>query len=619
MTVDLTFQAAKVPLFSQTGPFPVLSVRALSAVNPFIFRYKWHFVAGVLFVALSTLLAIFPAQLVRYAFDLVNEGIDLYHLYAGTQAQSGVYQLFGRNVLFYGMLIIVLALLRGIFLFFMRQTLIVMSRHIENDQKNQIYQHYQSLPLSFYRRHSTGDLMSRISEDVSRVRMYLGPAIMYFLQLVLLFLLIVPLMLMVNVKLTLYTLLPLPILSVSIFYVNNLIERKSDEIQRALSGMTTFVQEAFSGIRVLKSFVREADSHAQFAAASNEYKEKSLSLNFVNSLFFPLILFLIGLSTLITVWVGGQEVIRGTITTGTIAEFLIYVNLLTWPVTALGWTSSLVQRAEASQARINEFLNQKTDIVSRQNAQRELVGDIVFDHVSFTYPDTGIQALKDVSFRVRPGQTLAVIGNTGSGKSTVAALLCRLYDVSAGHIKVDGTDVRDYSLTALRGQIGYVPQDVFLFSDTIRNNINFGLDQPEEARMLQAAKDADVYENIMAFPEGFDTKVGERGITLSGGQKQRVSMARALVKEPKILILDDSLSAVDTKTENAILGSLQRIMAERTSLIISHRVSSVKLADEILVLDDGVIVQHGTHEALMTETDGLYRALYDRQLQTEEA
>ncbi len=619
LTIDSSFQAAKVPLFSRTGPFPTLPVRALSAVNPFIFRYKWHFLAGVLFVALSTLLAIFPAQLVRYAFDLVNEGIDLYHLYAGTQAQRGVYQLFGRNVLFYGVLIIVLALLRGIFLFFMRQTLIVMSRHIENDQKNQIYQHYQSLPLSFYRRHSTGDLMSRISEDVSRVRMYLGPAIMYFLQLVLLFVLIVPLMLLVNVKLTLYTLAPLPLLSVSIFYVNNLIERKSDQIQRSLAAMTTFTQEAFSGIRVLKSFARQADSHAQFTKASNEYKEKSLSLNFVNSLFFPLILFLVGLSTLITVWVGGQEVIRGTITTGTIAEFLIYVNLLTWPVTALGWTSSLVQRAEASQARINEFLDQKTDIVSRQNVQRELVGDIVFENVSFTYPDTGIQALKEVSFRVRPGQTLAVIGNTGSGKSTVAALLCRLYDVSAGSISVDGTDVRDYSLTALRGQIGYVPQDVFLFSDTIRNNINFGLDQPTEARMLQAAKDADVYENILAFPEGFDTKVGERGITLSGGQKQRVSMARALVKEPKILILDDSLSAVDTKTENAILGSLQRIMAQRTSLIISHRVSSVKLADEILVLDDGTIVQHGTHDALMADAEGLYRALYDRQLQTEEA
>ena len=592
---------------------------ALSATNKYLFRYKWHFLGGVLFVALSTLLAIFPAQIVRYAFDLVSEGIDLYHLYAGTEAQSSVYKLFGRNVLLYGILIILLAVLRGIFLFYTRQTLIVMSRLIENDQKNEIFQHYQSLPLSFYRRHSTGDLMSRISEDVGRVRMYIGPAIMYFLQLVILFVLIVPLMLMVNVKLSVYTLLPLPILSVSIFYINNIIQRKSDEIQRSLAGMTTFVQEAFSGIRVLKSFVREEDSHRQFTVASENYKEKSLSLNFVNSLFFPLILFLVGLSTIITVWVGGQEVIRGTITTGSIAEFLIYVNLLTWPVTALGWTSSLVQRAEASQARINEFLDQKTDIISRRDVQREMQGDIVFDHVSFTYPDTGIQALRDVSFRIRPGQTLAVIGNTGSGKSTVAALLCRLYDVTEGDITVDGTDVRDYSLTSLRSQIGYVPQDVFLFSDTIRNNINFGLNNPNEARMKQAAQDANVYDNIVQFPEGFDTKLGERGITLSGGQKQRVSIARALVKEPRILILDDSLSAVDTNTENAILNSLQRVMENRTSLIISHRVSSVKLADEILVLDDGQIVQHGTHDDLMADTDGLYRALYERQLQSEEA
>nr|WP_251046971.1 ABC transporter ATP-binding protein [Hymenobacter sp. ISL-91] len=582
-------------------------------------RYKWHFLGGVLFVALSTLLAIFPAQIVRYAFDLVGEGIDLYHLYGGTRAQTQVYELFGRNVLLYALLILLMALLRGIFLFFMRQTLIVMSRLVENDQKNEIYQHYQSLPLSFYRRHSTGDLMSRISEDVGRVRMYIGPAIMYFMQLVLLFVLIVPLMLMVNVKLTLYTLLPLPVLSVSIFYVNNIIQRKSDEIQRSLSGMTTFVQEAFSGIRVIKSFVREQDSHRQFTAASNEYKEKSLSLNFVNSLFFPLILFLVGLSTIITVWVGGQEVIRGTITTGSIAEFLIYVNLLTWPVTALGWTSSLVQRAEASQARINEFMDQKTDIVSRQHIELDIKGDINFDHVSFTYPDTGIQALRDVSFRIRPGQTLAVIGNTGSGKSTVAALLSRLYDVTEGSISVDGVDVRDLALTSLRSQIGYVPQDVFLFSDSIRNNINFGLDAPDESRMLQAAKDANVYTNIIDFPQGFDTKLGERGITLSGGQKQRVSIARALVKEPKILILDDALSAVDTDTENAILGALQRIMHNRTSLIISHRVSSVKLADEILVLDDGQIVQHGTHEVLMRDEQGLYRALYERQLQSEEA
>ncbi|RFP64870.1 ABC transporter ATP-binding protein [Hymenobacter lapidiphilus] len=592
---------------------------ALSATNKYLLRYKWHFLGGVLFVGLSTLLAIFPAQIVRYAFDLVGEGIDLYHLYGGTRAQTQVYELFGRNVLLYALLILAMALLRGIFLFFMRQTLIVMSRLVENDQKNEIYQHYQSLPLSFYRRHSTGDLMSRISEDVGRVRMYIGPAIMYFMQLVLLFVLIVPLMLMVNVKLTLYTLLPLPVLSVSIFYVNNIIQRKSDEIQRSLSGMTTFVQEAFSGIRVIKSFVREQDSHRQFTAASNEYKEKSLSLNFVNSLFFPLILFLVGLSTIITVWVGGQEVIRGTITTGSIAEFLIYVNLLTWPVTALGWTSSLVQRAEASQARINEFLDQKTDIVSRQNIELDIKGDIAFEHVSFTYPDTGIQALRDVSFRIRPGQTLAVIGNTGSGKSTVAALLSRLYDVTEGSISVDNVDVRDLALTSLRSQIGYVPQDVFLFSDSIRNNINFGLDEPDEARMLQAARDANVYNNIIDFPQGFDTKLGERGITLSGGQKQRVSIARALVKEPKILILDDALSAVDTDTENAILGALQRIMHNRTSLIISHRVSSVKLADEILVLDDGQIVQHGTHEVLMRDEQGLYRALYERQLQSEEA
>ncbi|TGE20665.1 ABC transporter ATP-binding protein [Hymenobacter aquaticus] len=594
-------------------------MRALSATNKYLYRYKWHFLGGVLFVALSTLLAIFPAQIVRYAFDLVGEGIDLYHLYAGTKAQSGVYELFGRNVLLYGLLIVLMALLRGIFLFFMRQTLIVMSRLVENDQKNEIFQHYQSLPLSFYRRHNTGDLMSRISEDVGRVRMYIGPALMYFMQLVILFLLIIPLMLMVNVKLTLYTLIPLPILSVSIYYVNNLIERKSDEIQRSLAAMTTFVQESFSGIRVLKSFVREDDSHQQFTAASDNYKEKSLSLNFVNSLFFPLILFLIGISTIVTVWVGGQEVIRGTITTGSIAEFLIYVNLLTWPVTALGWTSSLVQRAEASQARINEFMHQQTDIVSRQNIRQEIQGDIVFDNVSFTYPDTGIQALRDVSFRIHPGQTLAVIGNTGSGKSTIAALLCRLYDVTEGQISVDSVDVRDFSLNSLREQIGYVPQDVFLFSDSIRNNINFGLDNPSEERMQQAAKDANVYDNIIRFPEGFDTKLGERGITLSGGQKQRVSIARALVKEPKILILDDSLSAVDTNTENAILNSLQRIMHNRTSLIISHRVSSVKLADEILVLDDGVIVQHGTHEALMEDDNGLYRALYERQLQNEDA
>jgi ATP-binding cassette subfamily B protein len=440
---------------------------------------------------------------------------------------------------------------------------------------------------------------------------------MYGINLVTLFLLVVPYMLSVNAELTLYTLLPLPILSVSIYYVNNIIERKSDEIQKSLSGITTFVQEAFSGIRVLKSFVRENDSAQNFTTASDQYKDKSLDLNFVNSLFFPLILFLIGLSTIITVYIGGKQVIAGSITAGNIAEFLIYVNMLTWPVTSLGWTTSLVQRAAASQQRINEFLHTKTEIVSRKNIARHITGDIIFDNVNFVYPDTHIHALKDLSFRIRHGETLAILGNTGSGKSTVAALLCRLYDVTSGRIEIDGTDIRDYDIASLRTQIGYVPQDVFLFSDSIRNNIGFGMEQMSDAQMMQAAKDADVYENILRFPEKFETKLGERGITLSGGQKQRVSMARALVKEPAILILDDSLSAVDTKTENAILNNLQRIMHDRTSIIISHRVSSVKLADQILVLDDGVIVQHGTHQNLM-QVEGLYKSLYERQLQTEE-
>ena len=592
-------------------------MKSLSYLNKYLLKYKYRFLLGILFVVLSNVFAIIPAQIVRHAFDLVKEGITLHNQYAGLDRQAAIYDVLARNVTFYAVIILVMALLKGVFTFYMRQTIIVMSRLIENDLKNEIYHHYQTLPLSFYRRNNTGDLMARISEDVSRVRMYLGPAIMYGINLVALFLMVVPYMFSINSKLTLYTLLPLPVLSISIFYVNNIIEKKSDQIQKSLSGITTFVQEAFSGIRVIKSFVREDDSHQNFAVASNQYKDKSLELNFVNALFFPLILFLIGLSTIITVYVGGQEVISGAITTGTIAEFLIYVNMLTWPVTSLGWTSSLVQRAAASQARINEFLHTKTDIVSQKNIQKELAGDVVFEDVNFVYPDTKIHALKNLNFRIKHGESLAVIGNTGSGKSTIANLLCRLYDATSGKIFIDGVDVRDYNIATLRSQIGYVPQDVFLFSDTIRNNIGFGLDYMSDDQMVQAAKDADVYENVMRFPEQFETKLGERGITLSGGQKQRVSMARALVREPKILMLDDSLSAVDTKTENAILNNLKRIMEDRTTIIISHRVSSAKLADHILVLDDGEVVQHGTHENLMQQ-EGLYKALYEKQLQTED-
>lgn len=573
---------------------------------------------GIVFTIISNFFQILPAQVVRYAFNLIKEGISLYNLYDGLKQQELVYDVFAQSILVYGVVILVMALLRGAFLFLVRQTIIVMSRLIEYDLKNEIYEHYQSLPLSFYRKNNTGDLMARISEDVSRVRMYLGPAIMYGINLLVLFLMVIPYMLSVNVKLTIYTLLPLPILAISIYYVNNIIQRKSDEIQRSLSGITTFVQEAFSGIRVIKSFVREDDSHNNFITASNTYKDKSLELNFVNSLFFPLVLFLVGLSTIITIYIGGQEVINGSITTGNIAEFIIYVNILTWPVTSLGWTASLVQRAAASQARINEFLETKTDIVSRQNIKKPIKGDIVFEDVDFIYPDTHIHGLKQISFEIKHGETLAVIGNTGSGKSTIANLLPRMYDVTSGRILIDGVDVRDYNIESLRSQIGYVPQDVFLFSDSIRNNIGFGLPSITEEQMIQSTKDADVYENIIRFSEGFETKLGERGITLSGGQKQRVSIARALVREPSILILDDSLSAVDTKTENAILNSLRRIMANRTSIIISHRVSSVKLADRILVMEDGVIVQHGTHEELIS-VDGLYKTLYERQLQSEDS
>ncbi|WP_114777587.1 ABC transporter ATP-binding protein [Botryobacter ruber] len=593
-------------------------MKSLSYLNKYLLKYKFRLLWGLVFIIISNFFQILPAQVVRYAFDLIKEGISLHNLYEGLGQQELIYDVFARSILVYGVVILAMALLRGLFLFFVRQTIIVMSRLIENDLKNEIYEHYQSLPLSFYRKNNTGDLMSRISEDVSRVRMYLGPAIMYGLNLVVLFLMVIPYMLAVNVKLTFYTLIPLPILAISIYYVNNIIQRKSDEIQRSLSGITTFVQEAFSGIRVLKSFVREDDSHNNFTSASNKYKEKSLELNFVNSLFFPLILFLIGLSTIITIYIGGQEVINGSITTGNIAEFIIYVNMLTWPVTSLGWTASLVQRAAASQQRINEFLHTKTTIVSRQHISRSIQGDIVFDNVNFVYPDTHIHALKNISFRIRHGETLAIIGNTGSGKSTIAALLPRMYDTTSGRILIDDIDVRDYDLKSLRSQIGYVPQDVFLFSDTISNNIGFGLPNITEEQMQQAARDADVYENIIRFPEQFETKLGERGITLSGGQKQRVSIARALVREPSILILDDSLSAVDTKTENAILNSLQRIMANRTSIIISHRVSSVKLADRILVMEDGEIVQHGTHEELIRE-QGVYKELYERQLQAEDS
>ncbi len=592
-------------------------MKELAHLNKYLLKYKYRLLLGLLFIILSNFFKIVPAVIVRRAINLVEDNIALYKLFEGLELQDKIYDVFSSSILVYGVAILVLALISGFFTFLTRQTIIVVSRFIEFDLKNEVYEHYQSLPLSFYRRNNTGDLMARISEDVSKTRMYLGPGIMYGLNLSVLFLMLIPYMFSVDVRLTLYTLIPLPLLSLSIYYVNNIINRRSEEIQRSLSDLSTYVQEAFSGIRVLKAFVQEKNSVKDFRHASNDYKDKSIKLVVVNALFIPLIVALIGLSSVIVVFIGGVEVIRGTVSPGNIAEFIIYVNMLTWPVASLGWITSIIQRAAASQKRINEFLQTKNDIISEENLTKKIDGSVVFDEVSFVYPDSGIKALDKVSFAVQPGESIAIVGTTGSGKSTIANLIPRMYDTTSGNIYIDDTPIRQYHLQNLRSQIGYVPQDVFLFSDTIANNIAFGSNGIDEERIHQAAMDADLKNSINDFPKGFETRLGERGITLSGGQKQRVSIARALVRDPKILILDDSLSAVDTKTENTILNSLQGIMEKRTTIIISHRVSSAKLADKIIVLDDGKIVEQGTNESLLA-TNGVYKELYEKQLQADE-
>jgi len=572
---------------------------------------------GILFVILSNLFAIYPAQMVRSSFELVAANIDkISHIEQPAEKQAFL-EIMKKAVLEYGLIIVAMALLRGLFLFFMRQTIIVMSRHIEFNQKNDIYQKYQSLPLRFYRKNNTGDLMARISEDVGRVRMYTGPAIMYGINLIVLFIMVISYMISVNAEFTFYVLLPLPFLSISVYFINNEIEKRSDRIQKSLSNLSTFVQEAFSGIRVLKAYVRETDSGDRFSEESNEYRNRSIALGHINAWFSPMILTLIGISTILTVYVGGQQAMEGKISTGNIAEFLIYVNMLTWPVTSLGWVISMAQRAAVSQRRINEFLNEPNDIQSTENSEAIIEGFIEFKNVSFTYPDTGIKALQNISFKGFPGQSIGILGNTGCGKSTLANLVCRLFDADSGEILMDGKPVQSWNPNRLRRQMSYVQQDVFLFSDTIRNNILFGNPDISEAEMELASQRADLFENVTQFEKGFDTIVGERGITLSGGQKQRVSIARALVLKPKVLILDDCLSAVDTKTENNILTHLKEEMKDKTTLIISHRISSVKLADTILVMEEGRIVQSGNHDQLI-RLEGPYKQLFEKQLTSEE-
>ncbi len=590
-------------------------MKDLAYLNKFFLKYKWRLIPGIIFVIIANLFAVLPAQVIRTTFNLVSDNIAIYRLFSGFERQTIVLQLFGYSVLFFGVVVLLLALIRGLFLFFMRQTIILMSRHIEYDLKNEIYSHYQSLSLAFFRKNTTGDLMNRVTEDVSRVRMYLGPAIMYSINTAVLFLLVIYAMVTVNLKLAILSLLPLPFLALTIYLVNNIINSRSERIQAQLSNLSSFVQETFSGIRLIKAYVREKEVAGRFTESSLNYQRNSMDLVKVQAFFYPIMLLLVGLSTIITVYVGGFEVINGNITAGNIAEFVVYVTQLTFPVMSLGWVTSLIQRAAASQKRINQFLHTEPEIKTG-HININLKGNIRFENVSFTYPDTGIQALKNLNFELKQGELLAIIGKTGSGKSTLANLLMRMYDVDAGEIWVEEQPIQMLNLVQYRSQLGFVPQEVFLFSDTIANNIAFGCSAtlPE---IETAAKQAAVHENISNFDKGYQTQLGERGITLSGGQKQRVSIARALVKKPSLLILDDSLSAVDTRTEEQILKNLNHFNKHSTTLIIAHRISSIKQANQILVLDVGEIIESGNHDQLLSQK-GFYYELYQKQLLEEE-
>ncbi|MFK8059824.1 MAG: ABC transporter ATP-binding protein [Polaribacter sp.] len=583
-------------------------MKELKYINKYFSKYKWRILIGLIITILSKLLALKIPQIVGDSLNVVED------------YQNGIITNLEevKDELFINVLIIIgVAVLAGFFTFLMRQTIIVTSRLIEFDLKNEIYQQYQRLSLNFYKKNRTGDLMNRISEDVSKVRMYVGPAIMYSMNMIVLLAVGFTQMINIDVKLTMYTLIPFPLLSVSIFVLSKVIHKRSTVVQEYLSKLTTFNQEFFSGISVVKSYGIESSIIKDFDAIADESKEKNIHLQKANALFFPLMVLLIGISNLLVIYVGGQQYINGEIQIGTIIEFMLYVNILTWPVAVVGWVTSMIQQAEASQLRINEFLKQVPEIQNNTSKSTELQGNITFKDVTFTYDDTNITALKNINFSVKQGETLAILGKTGSGKSTIIELISRLYDTKIGTVLLDNKPIKEANLDDVRSQIGFVPQDPFLFSETIEDNIKFGKEDATEEEIITAAKNADVHKNIIDFPKGYKTILGERGVTLSGGQKQRVSIARAIIKKPKILIFDDCLSAVDTETEEKILSNLERISKNITTFIISHRVSSAKNADKIIVLDDGEISQQGTHNQLITQ-DGYYKDLYEQQLLEKE-
>ncbi len=616
-------------------------MKELAYLNPLLWKYRGRVFMGFVFIVLTNIFNV-------YAPQLIGEGIDFVHQMMVTQNQwkneaiaiplPSSIQMFeiwthwGNSItlspenashwaLTIGLILsigyLIVFLIKGVFLFYQRQSIIVMSRHIEYDLKNVIYHQYQALDSEFYRRNRTGDLMNRISEDVSRVRMYLGPAVMYTINLIVLIILCAVVMWNINGTLTLFTLGPLPIMMFGIFYVSTIINRRTEKVQRQQSKLSTMVQEAFSGIRVIKTFRRETYLADDFKKESDEYKKHQMELVKADALFMPVISILVGLSTILTIYIGAKEVSAGHITIGTIVQFVFYVNQLTWPFASVGWVTSLVRKAEASQARINEFLRTTPSISTESGSVHAITGHIQFKNVNFTYQDTQIHALKDLNFELPAGKSLGIIGRTGSGKSTLAQLLTRTFDPTSGTIEVDGYRITDIDVKHFRKNIGYVPQDVFLFSDTLYQNIAFGLENPSAQEIESAAKDAAIWDDIQGFPQQMETILGERGINLSGGQKQRVSIARAIIKNPPLLLFDDCLSAVDNTTEEKILNGLKRRMANRTSILIAHRVSTIMHCDFIMVLDDGKIMEWGQHENLL-QNKGIYRQLFDLQNESPE-
>ena len=580
-------------------------MKALKYLNKFFVKYRYRLIIGLITTIIARIFSLFTPRLVNKSLTIVE------------QYQKGIVTELSvvKNELLINILLIIGAvLLSGFFTFLMRQTIIVMSRYIEFDLKNEIFKQYEQLSLKFYKKNRTGDLMNRISEDVGKVRMYFGPAIMYSINMITLFVIVIANMISINPKLTLYTLLPLPILSVSIYAISRIINTRSRIVQEYLSKLTTNAQEVFSGINVIKAYGIEKPTFNTFNTLAIESKQKNISLYKVQALFFPLMILLIGMSNVLVIYIGGKQYINGEIASiGIIAEFIMYVNMLTWPVAVVGWVTSIVQQAEASQKRINEFLEVKPEIINTTKEASIINGVIEFKDVSFTYEDTNITALKNISFSLKKGKTLAILGKTGSGKSTLISLIPRLYDIDKGEVLIDEKPIRDLNLDDLRDTIGFVPQEAFLFSDTIKNNIKFGHAKATNNEVIEAAKNAHIHHNIIEFNDEYDTTVGERGVTLSGGQKQRISIARAIIGAPKILIFDDCLSAVDTETEEVILNNLDKISKDKTTIIVSHRVSSAKNADLILVLDKGEIIQRGTHQELSNK-EGYYQELYNQQL-----